>query len=168
MNKSIFVSKPNSLSTSQTQFCDELFSLLKARGLSPRTLGQTDFPNESPINAVRTVLMECSGVIVLGLKQTLILDGLHKAGTADESPLRNCCLPTAWNHIEAGMGFMLKLPMLIIKEPDVRSGIFDVGSTDKFIHQADLSNGYLSSERFLQPFNAWHSEVIVHPTKHEH
>lgn len=168
MNKSVFVSKPNSLSTSQTQFCDELYALLKARGLSPRTLGQTDFPNEAPINAVRTVLTECSGVIVLGLKQTLIRDGLHKADTADEAPLRDCFLPTAWNHIEAGMGFMLRLPMLIVKEPGVRSGIFDAGSTDKFIHQADLSNGYLSSERFLQPFNAWYSEVLVHPTQQGH
>src|SRR5690348_12284181 len=103
MARSIFVSKPNSLSHAQSEFCDQFFKLLISRGFAPRTLGQTDFPNESPINAVRTVLAECSGAVVLGLRQTLVATGRHKAHTVDEAPLHNCYLPTAWNQIEAGM-----------------------------------------------------------------
>ena len=161
MKQSIFVSKPNSLSAAQAQFCDSFFNFIRARGFNPRTLGQTDFPNAAPINAVKSVLSECSGAIVLGLKQTLILEGLQKAETNDESALRNCYLPTPWNHIEAGMAFILGLPILILKEQGVQGGIFDAGSTDKFIHQAELSGEYLASQKFLQPFNEWQAEVIM-------
>lgn len=161
MNKSIFVSKPNSLSEAQTEFCARFFQLLSDRGFTPRTLGQTDFPNESPLNAVRTVLNECSGAIVLGLRQTFVEVGLHKAHTRHESPLRGCYFPTSWNQIEGGMAFTLGLPLLILKEEGVAGGIFEVGSTDRFIHQADLNADYFKSDRFLQPFNAWQSEVTL-------
>lgn len=161
MSRSIFVSKPNSLSPVQTQFCIRFFDFLKSRGFNPRTLGQTDFPNESPINAVRTVLEECSGAIVLGLNQTFVKEGLHKAHTPDEASLQNCYLPTPWNQIEAGMAFVSRQPLLILKERGIKGGIFDAGSTDRFIHQADLTEEYLSSSRFLQPFHAWQEEVIL-------
>lgn len=98
---------------------------------------------------------------MLGLRQTLIKDGLHKAHTADEVSLADCYLPTPWNQIEAGMAFMSKLPLLILKERGVRGGVFDAGSTDRFIHQADLNDGYLDSKQFLQPFHSWQDEVIL-------
>lgn len=57
------------------------------------------------------------------------------------------------------LAFGLNLPILIIKEKGIEGGIFDQGSTGKFIHQVDFSNEkYLQSEEFIQPFNEWLEE----------
>ncbi len=105
---------------------------------------------------------------MLGLRQTFIEKGFHKVATEDQTPLVDCYLPTPWNQIEAGMAFMDNLPMLIVKEAGVAGGVFNVGSTDKFIHQAELTPEYLASQRFLQPFNSWQQEVtlLAHSRSH--
>ncbi len=158
--RSIFISKPNALNERQKVFWDELQGLLNERGLYPRTLGETDFPNCPPIEAVRRVLHECEGIIVLGLRQVELIEARLKGGTEKEKLVSGAYLPTSWNHIEAGMAFMLDLPLLIIREEGISDGIFGVGNTDRFIHQAELSIEWLHSPRFLQPFNDWIEEVI--------
>lgn len=160
VQRSIFISKPNALSTAQAKFWERLRNMLAERGLRYRTLGETDYPNCAPVEAVRRVLLECEGCIVLGLRQVHVVEGVAKEGTSKESKLSDAHLPTPWNQIEAGMAFMLRLPMLIVREEGVSGGVFDVGNTDRFIHQAELSEEWLKSERFLQPFNEWHEEVL--------
>lgn len=157
--RSIFVSKPNTLNPEQAAFWDRLRRILIERGLAPRTLGETDYPNSAPIAAVRRVLEDCDGAMILGMAQLSVSEGVLKANSPNESNAADSLWPTAWNHIEAGMAFMLDLPMLIIRERGVAGGVFDVGNTDRFVHQADLSLGWLESERFLQPFNEWLDEI---------
>jgi hypothetical protein len=159
--RSIFVSKPNTLNPEQAAFWDRLRRILIERGLAPRTLGETDYPNSAPIAAVRRVLEDCDGAMILGMAQLSVSEGVLKANSPNESNAADSLWPTAWNHIEAGMAFMLDLPMLIIRERGVAGGVFDVGNTDRFVHQADLSLGWLESERFLQPFNEWLDEIGV-------
>lgn len=156
----IFVSKPNALTSDQSIFYSEFLKLIGERSLIPRTLGETDFPNNAPIHAVRDLLLQCDGVIVLGFRQTFIEIGFSKFETQKQFVIDKSYLPTAWNQIEAGMAFMCNVPMLIICENGVTSGVFDVGNTDKFIHQTSLSRDWLHSKKFLQPFNSWHMELI--------
>src|SRR5947209_3996878 len=94
--RSIFISKPNSLTTAQREFVQALSTILSERGLKPRTLGETDFPNETPLGAVRTLLLECEGCIVLGFIQMLVANGISKPGTPDEKAISNLKLPTTW------------------------------------------------------------------------
>jgi hypothetical protein len=44
-------------------------------------------------------------------------------------------IPTPWNHLEAGILFGLKIPLLIFKEDGIEGGVFDYGITDVFIHK---------------------------------
>jgi hypothetical protein len=102
----------------------------------------------------------CQGAVILGLKQIRISDGIAKQGTSKRHRLSNVYLPTPWNHIEAGMAFMIGLPILIIHEDRVEGGVFDVGSTDRFVHQVNISNlSWLKSQEFIQPFNEWLKHV---------
>lgn len=154
------MSKPNALTPEQATFYEEFRLLVEERSLTPRTLGETDFPNNAPVHAVRELLLQCQGVIVLGFRQVFIEKGFGKFRTDKQTLMDGTYLPTAWNQIEAGMAFMCDVPMLIICEDSVSGGVFDVGNTDKFIHQANLSKDWLHSKRFLQPFNDWHTEII--------
>jgi len=157
------VSKPNALSAMQVSFCTELTKHLKNRGLQPRTLGETDFPNCTPIQAVKEVLSVCQGALILGFRQLHIMKGYEKPDTIKQRKVENEYLPTQWNQIEAGMAYMQDVPLMIIREQGVRGGVFDVGITDRYVHQAELSTEWLNSERFLQPFNEWFSDVLSKP-----
>ncbi len=84
-------------------------------------------------------MAECQGAIILGLRQINVLDAVLKEGTIQESrSMPSNFLPTPWDQLEAGMAFMLGLPTLIIKEDRVWGGVFDVGSSDRFVHQVSL------------------------------
>jgi hypothetical protein len=131
--------------------------------LQPRTLGETDFPNSTPIQAVKDVLGICQGALILGFKQIHIVKGYSKVGTDKERKIADEFLPTAWNQLESGMAYMQDLPLMIIREQGVSGGVFDVGITDRYVHQAELTAEWLNSERFLQPFNDWFSDVIDKP-----
>ena len=160
MQRNIFISKPNALNPNQIEFWECLKRMLGERNLRLRTLGETDYPNRAPTEAVRRVMSECQGCIILGFRPLHIFECVVKEGTEKEAKLSDFYLPTAWNHIEAGMAFMLDMPILIVHENGVSSGVFDLGSTDRFIHQADLSENWLKSDQFLQPLNEWHEEVL--------
>lgn len=159
--RSVFVSKPNTLLPAQEQFWDDLKIFLWERDLNPRSLGETDYSNITPIGAVRSIMIECQGAIILGMKQIRVIDAIIKEGTARETRSSRMILPTAWNHIEAGMAFALDLPILIIREEGVCDGVFGVGSSDRFIHTVPpASEGWLHTMEFLQPFNGWQTEVL--------
>ena len=157
--RDVFLSKPNALNAEQSAFCNRLQEILSERGLRARTLGETDYPNEAPVAAVKTVLRDCDGAIILGLAQLRVGHGVLKAGTEAEKSAAGTIWPTAWNHIEAGMAFAMGVPLLVIREDGVAGGVFDVGSTDRFVHQAPMSADWLAGPRFLQPFNDWLEEL---------
>ena len=159
----MFISKPNALTQDQNEFWGELKKHLRYRDLIPRTLGETDFPNCTPIQAVKELLSVCQGALVLGFTQVQVVEGYSKPATELQKAISNEFFPTPWNHIEAGMAFMQGLPLMIIREQGVSGGVFDVGITDRFVHQAELKSEWLNSEKFIQPFGDWAGDVMRRP-----
>jgi hypothetical protein len=53
----------------------------------------------------------------------------------------------------------LNLPLLIIREEGVSSGVFDVGTSDRFVHQAEMNTDWTRSPKFLEPFHRWVGDV---------
>lgn len=140
---------------------------LQERDLRPRTLGTTDYPNIAPIGAVKDVMSRCHGAVVLGLKQIRVIQGVAREGTEKEEGLAEHHLATAWNHIEAGMAFSFELPVLIIREEGVSEGVFEVGASDRYIHEVTMpGDKWLRSTAFLQPLNQWVEDVVRHDANH--
>lgn len=165
--RDVFVSKPSAVAEYQTQILEGVETALLERSLRPRTLGTTDYPNIAPVDAVKEVMSECHGAVILGLKQIRVIRGVAKEGTEKEEALAEYHLPTAWNHIEAGMAFALGQPVLIIREEGVSGGVFEVGSSDRYIHEVTVpGDEWLRSDAFLQPLNRWVEDVIRHDAEH--
>lgn len=159
--RDVFVSKPNTITERQQRFWQQLKTRLEERSLRPRTLGATDYSNATPIGAVKNVMEQCQGAAILGFSQIRVIEGLAKEGTDKQEDLTEHLLPTAWNHIEAGMAFALGLPVLIVKEEGVSGGVFDLGVSDRFIHEVTLpAEEWLRSDAFLQPLNEWVGDVM--------
>jgi hypothetical protein len=135
MDIPVFVSCPTSLSQAQQDARTIILRQLKRFNLEPRALGRSDYPTDLPLREVLLVARHCSGGVILGFEQYRSLTGTHRPGTADErSEADALSFPTSWNHLEAGILYGLRLPLLIFREPGIGGGVFDPGVTDVFIH----------------------------------
>ncbi len=71
---------------------------------------------------------------MLGFTQMILRTGVAKPGVHDR-PLSDLSLPTPWNHLEAGILFSLRLPVLVFREKGISGGVFDDGVSDVFVHK---------------------------------
>lgn len=132
----VFISAPSTanLNPQQKAVYAAIIAAIGDVGLEERRLGQSDYPDEAPLKEVIQIARRCSGGIVLGFAQMMVQTGILKPGVQDKS-LVDVPFPTPWNHLEAGILFSLKLPVLVFRETGISGGIFDEGVTDVFIHR---------------------------------
>lgn len=164
IKRDIFVSRPSTRNSKQEQFLARLDEIFDQRDLQPVSIGQTEYPNKAPVQAVRDRMERCHGAMIVGLEQLRVIEGIEKPG-AEDTTVEDRQLPTPWNQIEAGMAFMLDLPIMIMKEDGVEGGVFDTGPSDRAIHEITLSDRWLESQEFTDPFNEWYEEVLQQPEK---
>jgi hypothetical protein len=158
----VFVSCPSTLTSKQNQTRKFLISIIEDLNMEPRSLGRSDYPKVFPLKEVAIIASRCSGGIILGFEQMRIHEGLIKAGTKSQSKITSgTLLPTAWNHIEAGILFGLKLPLLIFKEKDIEGGVFDPGITDAFVHTFPDVLNEKKKDEIKQVIQKWFGEVSV-------
>lgn len=132
--RKIFLSRPNWIPESFQKGLENFYTLLSSNELDPRTIGQSDYPNETPLDEVIKLMNKCEGTIILGIPQIEINAGNIK-GTEITTSLT---LGTEWNHIEAALAHSLRHPMLIIHHLDVKRGVFDRGACNSFLHSIDM------------------------------
>ena len=130
----MFVSCPTALSEPQEQSRSLVLRELELFGLEPRALGRTDYPVDTPLKEVLVVARHCAGGVILGFSQTVTREAVGKPGTGEEADMSGVQLPTPWNHLEAGILYAIGLPLLIFRERGIAGGIFDIGTTETFIH----------------------------------
>jgi hypothetical protein len=127
---------------------------------------RTDYPAEFPLREVLVIARHCARGIILGFEQFQATAGTWKRGTRSEKKLgakQSVSVPTPWNHLEAGILFGLKLPLLIFREEGISGGVFDDGVTDVFIHKMPPSHPAKSEEESLKEvFLKWHARVSAH------
>jgi len=131
----VFVSCPTKLSPEQEEKRKVIIDILDDLLLEPRALGRGDYPKDYPLKEVYIIAKHCSGGIILGFEQLYVETGIRKRNTAEAKTLdKPLLMPTPWNHLEAGILFGLKLPLLIFKEEGIEGGVFDYGISDAFVH----------------------------------
>src|SRR5689334_16039986 len=131
----VFVSCPTSLAPSQEAARAVIIEQLDDNDLEPRALGRSDYPTELPLREVLLIARRCSGGIILGFEQCRADGGVLKPGTPDEKRVSTPLLfPSPWNHLESGILFGLRLPILVFREREITGGIFDNGVSDVFVH----------------------------------
>jgi hypothetical protein len=138
MHIPVFVSAPShdNLSAEQAESAGIILKLVTKYKLEWRALGRSDYPNDLPLKEVLRMVKHCSGGIILGFEQFRTLQGTFKHGSKKATKVKTkTVFPTPWNQLEAGILFSAGLPMLIFREPGVSGGVFDIGTSEVFIHQ---------------------------------
>jgi hypothetical protein len=153
----VFVSRPTWVHESFRKGLDVFLARLADSGLKPHTLGSTDYPNKAPLDEVINLMESCKGAVILGYPQLQVW-----AGTLKNAPLAaHMALPTEWNHIEAGLAYARKLPLLVVHHTGVVRGIFDRGALNCFLFAKDLTDPAWSvTEEISGAIRAWRDNVL--------
>jgi hypothetical protein len=160
----VFVSCPTSLSTQQNAARQIILRELERLELEPRALGRSDYPTDLPLREVAVIAKHCSGGVILGFEQFHTDRGTWKRGAKDSKPQKgDLVFPTAWNHLEAGILYGLRLPLLVFREDGIRGGVFDDGVTDAFVHVMPKPNMSAAKRQGLSAvFLKWQGRVRDH------
>ena len=151
----IFVSRPTWVSSEFEEGLNIFLMNLANLGLTPRTLGSTDYPNKAPLDEVLEIMDQCQGAIILGYPQLQIDSGLIKGSKVTGSII----LPTEWNHIEASLAYSKSLPIMVLHHKGISRGVFDRGVMNAFIHEVDFSTPSWCMEPSLNgAFLKWKSD----------
>lgn len=154
----VFLSRPTWLPPEFNRGHEGFMGLLATLGLSPRTVGTTDFGTRSPMDQVSTLMSQCRGAIILGYPQIMIDVGTCKG----DSITAGMALATEWNHIEAGLAHARGLPLLAIHHIGIDRGIFSRGAMNAFLYQRDLSDASWPLAHDLQgALKAWKEECLA-------
>ena len=159
----VFVSCPTKLTETQKRSRQIIQSQLDDLQLEARALGRSDYPKDVPLKEVFTIARHCHGGVVLGFEQLRVSSGKWNVREKKKpSPSRSkpLSLPTPWNQLEAGILFGLKLPLLIFRDEHVYGGVFDVGTTEVFVHAMPPPRPSQAKRNELKEvFLKWHAEV---------
>lgn len=156
----IFLSRPTWIDPQHESGLKGFICFLQAHGLNPRTIGTTDFPNESPMDEVIKLMKHCTGAVILGYPQIVA-----KSGEVKGAPIKEAIsLGTEWNHIEAALAYSLHIPLLVIHDTTVSRGIFDRGTLNSFIYSVDLSvPTWSTSDSVTGALNSWIKRLGTNP-----
>jgi hypothetical protein len=153
----VFVSCSTHLSTEQNRSRELIIRILGRLKLEPRALGRSDYPTELPLREVLGIAKHCAGGVILGFEQFRSLEGVDRPGTdLEKKVLEPRSFPTPWNHLEAGILFGLKVPLLVFREEGVSGGIFDDGVMEAFTHRMPTS---ARAAGLNDVFLKWHGSV---------
>jgi uncharacterized protein YjbI with pentapeptide repeats len=108
-----------------------------------------EYPEFGQFNKIRKDIMHSSAMIAFGFKQISIEKGISHPNTAVEKPIVGQHLPTPWNELEVGMGLMHNLPILLVKDKDINSGVFDSKLSECFV--ATITVDYDNREIMYYP-----------------
>lgn len=160
MHIPVFVSCPTDLNPAQNEVRDFLMGWLERNNLVAHALGRSDYPIHSTLHEVLALGKRCCGALILGFEQMHAEKLLKKRGTPVESRLDDVPMPTPWNHLEAGIMYAQRLPLLILREEGISGGIFDSGTVDGFVHDMPRMEPSGPDRRVENILQRWSSEVI--------
>jgi hypothetical protein len=122
----VFVSTITPHLPRQASFLRDLSLALRRRRLEPVLVETDEFDANDPMGKVLSVLRTCDALLCIGLERSHAYLLREKEGSQHERETAHGYFSSGWLNMEAGAGFALGLPVLVLCEPRIKSeGIFD-------------------------------------------
>jgi len=158
MNK-VFISKGSAATDAQREFIDSVLNALNIADLDPRIMGENEWSHEQPLKAIKEVMRECDGLVVIAFTRMEFEKGIEVRKNQNTN-LTDIRLPTPWNHIEAAMAYSFDLPVFIVAEEGLKQeGLLEKGY-DWQVCWLELSSDAVKLEKFKRPLTRWKSHVL--------
>ncbi|MCA9916920.1 MAG: hypothetical protein KC445_03165 [Anaerolineales bacterium] len=155
----IFLSLGSTANKQHQQLADTLESYIKMNDMLPQTVGRTYFSSEQPLVAIKKLMHECVGSIILAYERTHLVDAVDKRDSPQAKELHGLNLPTVWNQIEATMAYTLGHPLLVIAEEGMKyEGLLEP-KYDWYVMFIKPEDNLLTSNEFQMVFADWKRRV---------
>jgi hypothetical protein len=135
----VFLSQPSVLTVEQQMLVDRIAHLIEQGEVDVVRLRREEYPASGSLAEIRRLMSNCSGLVIVGVRQLTVADGTLRPGTPEEAQVRNVALATPWNQIEAGMAFALELPVLVVSDHLWDAGVFGVRDDTSGMALVDLA-----------------------------
>ena len=159
MKQKVFISVGTALTAAQNDVADIIFQTIKAAGLDPRQMEKNEWSYDQPLRAIRRVLRECDGAVVIAFSRTSFETGMELTRSGGEDLLSSIRLPTVWNQIEAAMAHMHEIPLLVIAERGLREEGLLEGRYDWKVFWTDLGASEFKTDAFQGFLETWKDAV---------
>ncbi|MBO5728310.1 MAG: pentapeptide repeat-containing protein [Paludibacteraceae bacterium] len=153
----IFFSIPGCASAEDNALISEYRKVLEHMNYNVICYTRDQYPQFGQLNKIRKDILQSAAMLVFGFKQIRIDKAVFRPNTKEEEVWEKKWLPTPWNEIEVGLGAMLGLPILLVKDNDVHSGIFDNHLSESFIAIVS-ANDKIDDVLKGRSFNLWLSK----------
>jgi hypothetical protein len=134
----VFLSCPSCYSKDFQILITQISQSLAALGADLVTFPPHEYGAGAPLDEVKQRIAACDAVIILGIPQLVVIDGVWRSGTEVECAISKISLATPWNHIEAGIAAALDKPILIIRDK-VIEGVFEIGDQPHAVTILDIN-----------------------------
>jgi hypothetical protein len=163
----IFLSIGRTENKQHQQLVESVENYLKMNDLLPQTVGRTYFSSKQPLVAVKELMHECAGSIIMAYERTHLVDAIEKRGSAQEARLQGLNLPTVWNQIEATMAYTLGHPLMVLVEDGLKyEGLLETGY-DWYVMHIKPEENLLASVEFQGVFADWKRRVLAYQAQKE-
>lgn len=157
----IFLSIGTTANKLHQQLADTVESYVKMHDLLPQTVGRTYFSSKQPLVAIKELMHECAGSIILAYERTHLVEAVDKRGSENERQLTGLNLPTVWNQIEATMAYTLGHPLLVLAEQGMKyEGLLEP-NYDWYVMYIKPEENLLTSNEFQMVFDDWKRRVLA-------
>ena len=154
----VFSSMPGCLGKREEALTKAYKSVLESEGYEVIYYQKDDYPEFGQFTKIKESIKTSSAMIAFGFRQAKISAGTAFPGTAKESPIKDKWSHTPWNEVEVGMALMHGLPVLLVKDEGIDSGIFDSKLSEAFVATilADYDSRKIDTNK---DFAKWLSQI---------
>jgi hypothetical protein len=157
----VFVSVGSTANPRQEAFVRAVEDRLRAEGLVPQTVGRNVFSADSPFVEMTKLMETCQGVVIIALERIFVQAGKEKRDGPSETALADLKIATPWNQIEATMGYVSKLPLLVLVEEGVRQdGLLEKG-LGWYVQTCPAEPSALSTSEFNGVLASWKGKMAT-------
>ena len=130
------------------------------QGLAATTVDEYSSENKQPLLAVEHRMSRCFGAVVLAFERTRVEAGVSRRGSREQAALKGVSLPPVWNHIEATMAYVRRLPLLVLMERGLQQEGMLEEKYDWRVKPVDVNQNIVENRDFLGMFKDWRETVI--------
>ncbi len=138
----VFLSLPSQRTIEQQAHLERFTKMLEKHNIFAEELPRSEYPRFGQLSEVRRRISGCSGAAIFGFNRPQGNQDIPAPSDAESATIQQHLTPTPWNHIEAGIAFVLDLPLLVMLLREFNQGIFDKAISEQSVFRLLLDDDW--------------------------
>lgn len=159
VRKNIFVSKPGKMTPEQDAVYSIVCNQITNDGYTPIELNVNDYQDFGILSEIKRLMKGCHAVVIFGFKQYKVSNKVYRWWSdAYSQEIGDKYLTSSWVHTEAGIASALNLPLLLVSDFKIETGVFETILAEPDIYRADSSSGF-DKDSFFTAYKDWSNKL---------